>query len=121
MTAASSFGSTGESTKVQYPSPLPIILGVGSLVVSAFLVVLQISGNHSLTMHVLGYVFSPFGVVGALAWARSEHLKRSDNPWYDVSRGERTLTTLQALAAFSFLVGVVHAWQIGVILTQGMG
>jgi len=106
---------------VEYPSPLPIVVGLVSLVVSTFLVVLQISGNHSLTMHALGYIFSPFGVVGALAWARNEHLKRSDNPWYDVIRGERTITILQALAAFSFLIGAVHAWQIGVILTQGMG
>ena len=121
MTTINALGLTAESEKVEYPSHLPVILGLVSLVLSTVLVVLQFLSNHSLTMHFLGYVLSPFGVVGALAWARSEHLKRSDNPWYDVSRGERTLTVLQALAAFSFLAGAIHAWQIGVMLTQGMG
>ena len=121
MTMTNTLGLAAETNKVEYPSRFPVILGLISLSLSTVLVVTQLLDNDSLAIHVLGYVLSPFGVVGALAWARSEHLKRSDNPWYDVSRGERTLTVLQALAAFSFLAGAIHAWQIGVMLTQGMG
>ena len=108
-----------DTPRVQHPSVVTIVVGAIALISSVAILVSQLDAN-SLRMHVIGYLLTPFVVVGTLSFARHGHLKKSDNPWYDAFKGEKFLKLLQVLTAASFLVGLAHAWFIGVLVSQGM-
>jgi hypothetical protein len=108
-----------DTPKVEYPSVITIAVGGIALTASIAILLSQL-GENSLMMHVIGYLLTPFVVVGTLSFARHDHLKKSDNPWYDAFKGEKFLKLLQALTAASFLVGLAHAWFIGVLVSQAL-
>ena len=100
-------------------SVAPVIVSVVALLVSlAISVIAFIGKNHSLGIHGLGYLLSPFLVVGCLATERAIHLKKCNDPWYDAPRGMVFIKYLQILSALAFLVGAEHAWQLAVLLSR---
>jgi hypothetical protein len=119
MSFANSLNPISDTPKVEYPSAITIVIGAIALFASVAILVFQLDAN-SLRMHIIGYLLTPFVVVGTLSFARHGHLKKSDNPWYDAFKGEKFLKLLQILTAASFLVGLAHAWFIGVLVSQGL-
>ena len=91
------------------PSPLPLIVAIVALVASVSLAVLF---RDSLPAAIVGYLLTPFAVVGCLGWARGQHLNRLPDLWYDSTQGAKQLMMLQILSAVAFLVGFVHMWRI---------
>lgn len=55
-----------------------------------------------------GYLLTPFGVVGALGWARATGLRLLDDPWFDTVRWRAQLRRLQAASALAFGLAVPH-------------
>lgn len=115
------------------PSSLPDLLALAALVVSGLLALatapvatlseLPVLGatqgwfaegpgvalaDRPVAASVLGYLLTPFGVVAALAWARSAGLRKLDDPWFDRFRLRAQLRRLQVAAILAFLLAVPH-------------
>jgi hypothetical protein len=119
MTFANPINPSVDTPRVNHPSVITIVVGAIALAASIAILITQPNAN-SFAIHVIGYLLTPFVVVGTLSFARHSHLKKSDDPWYDTFKGEKFLKLLQVLTAASFLVGLGHAWFIGVIVSQGL-
>lgn len=79
-------------------------------VVGAFVPDLLVRGviDAPVVPALIGYAMTPFGVVLALAWARTAGLQRLDDPWFDASTWRQQVRRLQIAALLSFLVAGPH-------------
>lgn len=91
------------------PSPLPLIVAIVALIASVALAVLF---RDSFPAAIVGYLLTPFVVVGCVGWARGRHLNRLPDLWYDGPQGAKQLTMLQITSAVAFLIGFAHMWRI---------
>jgi len=129
-----------------HPSSLPDVIAVLALTVSAFLAlvtapetaltrmpVIGAAGSavagaavglveRSLTVSAaVGYLLTPFGVVGALAWARTAGVARLDDPWFDRVRLRNQMRRLQIMALLAFVLAVPHVVIIARAIQRTMG
>jgi hypothetical protein len=131
------------------PSSIPDLLAVASLVLSALIAVftapeatleripflsamaaplatgpsaaLVASSTRVVAASVVGYVFTPFAVVAALAWARAAGLAKLDDPWFDRSRLKAQMRRLQALALVAFTLAVPHVLILSRAIQASLG
>lgn len=61
----------------------------------------------------VGWLFTPFVVVGCLAWGRFRYVVESSDAWFDRPDGRRKLLVLQVLTLLAFLLSLPHVWRIG--------
>lgn len=90
-------------------SLLPLIVPSVGIVASIAVAALWRTGAGP----VVGWILTPFVVVGCLAWARFLVLSKSRDPWFDRADGRRKLRILQVLMMLAFVVSLAHVWRIG--------
>lgn len=61
----------------------------------------------------IGWILTPFVVVGCLAWARVLVVSKSSDPWFDRSDARKKLLVLQVLTLLAFTASLPHVWRIG--------
>ena len=62
---------------------------------------------------VVGWILTPFVVVGCLAWARILVVNKSSDPWFDRPDAQTKLRVLQVLTLLAFIASLPHVWRIG--------
>jgi len=90
-------------------STLPLIAAAVALVISIVAALTMRTGVGP----IVGWILTPFVVVGCLAWARFLFLSKSSDPWFDRTDGRRKLRILQVITLLAFLVSLPHIWRIG--------
>lgn len=90
-------------------SLLPIWVAGATLAVSSAIVFLFKSSPWPF----VGWVLTPFVVVGCLAWARILVVSNSSDPWFDRPDARKKLLVLQILTLLAFVVSLPHVWRIG--------
>ena len=98
---------------VTEPSKTPRYVAIGICVLS---ILIALIFDNSLVLSIMGYILTPFGVVGCLLWARAEDLKKSPDPYYDRTKGGfkkyTFIDTMQFATGVAFLIGIIHIWRI---------
>lgn len=61
----------------------------------------------------MGWILTPFVVVGCLAWARILVVNKSSDPWFDRPNAQTKLRVLQVLTLLAFIASLPHVWRIG--------
>lgn len=106
------------------PSRAPEIASVAALVLSLALVAVSsgdVGTGAAVTFAVIGYAFTPFGSVGALAVARRSGLKNLDDPWFDRIRLRSQMRLLQVLVLVSFFIAVPHVFVLARVIQGALG
>lgn len=125
--SAGSFAAT--AGRATFPSKAPEFLALGALLTSICLTsqlrsVLPfpaITPSSALSLATLGYLLTPFIVVGALVWARADGVRRQSNPWFDTLGLARQLRRLQLASLISFVVAFDHVTTIATWATARFG
>lgn len=112
-----------------FPSKAPEIVAVAALAVSLLLTTtvrdllpfLSLGVGSVRTVATVGYLLTPFVVVGSLVWARADGIQRQVDPWFDVLGLARQLRRLQAVALLSFIVAFDHVTTIATWATTIFG
>jgi len=119
------FGAPSSARTVVRPSRVPELVAGGALVASLALSLLGVGGSDSdgsaALLALLGYVLTPFGVVGALAVARRSGLASLDDPWFDRARLRGQMRLLQVLAIGAFLLAVPHIFVLARFVQGKLG
>lgn len=68
----------------------------------------------------IGYLLTPFGVVGALGRARATGLRLLDDPWFDAIRWRAQVRRLQIGSALAFGVAVPHVLVLARLIQAGV-
>lgn len=87
----------------------PIAVAVAALAVSVGLIFFRLGSFGPF----VGWLLTPFVVVGCLAWARILVVARSSDPWFDRPDARRKLRVLQGLTLLAFIASLPHVWRIG--------
>lgn len=128
------------------PSPLPDVIAIIGLVLSAVLALatapeatigrmpvigglasLAASGpgeliaSRAVTASLFGYLLTPFIVVGALAWARQAGLAKMDDPWFDRFKLRAQMRRLQSMTLFAFIFAIPHVVIIARAIQASIG
>lgn len=90
-------------------SVLPVIVAGIALGLSAALVIVRLGTAGPF----IGWILTPFVVVGCLAWGRALFVSKSSDPWFDRPDGRRKLLILQVMTLLGFLLSLPHVWRIG--------
>jgi len=98
-----------DTIKAQHLSPLPVFVAGAALVLSTILMVI----GRAWPLPLLGWILTPFVVVGCLVWARVLFVRSSTNPLFDRVAAKRILVVLQALTFVAFIASLPHVWRIG--------
>ncbi len=112
-------GSTIESEPTfvagepKYLSKLPLFAMLGILSAS---VALLIAPLNSELVPVIGYLLTPFASIGMLAWGTAADSKLRLDVWYDRKVG--ILIAIRVIAAISFVVGLVHMWDVATLIAR---
>lgn len=112
-----------------FPSKAPEIVAAVALGVSIVLTstvrellpILSLGAGSVRTIAVVGYLLTPFAVVGSLVWARADGISRQADPWFDVLGLGRQLRRLQVVALLSFIVAFDHVTTIATWATTVLG
>lgn len=97
------------AVRAQHLSSLPVFVAGGALVLSTFVMVV----GRVWPLPLLGWLLTPFVVVGCLVWARVLFLRASTNPLFDQVAARRLLVLLQAMTFVAFVASIPHVWRIG--------
>lgn len=115
----------GATRTVVRPSPLPEFLALASLAASGLVAYLsgdeRILGGIPVLAALAGYALTPFGVVAALAGARTAGLARLDDPWFDRTRLRGQMRRLQVLALLAFGAAVPHVFVLARAIQLALG
>lgn len=106
------------------PSRAPELASLAALAASLGLVALSsgdVGTGAAVTFALFGYVFTPFGVVGALAVARRSGLENLDDPWFDRIRLRSQMRLLQALVLVAFVIAVPHVFVLARVIQGALG
>lgn len=87
----------------------PIVVALVAIALSALLIFVRLGALGPF----IGWLLTPFAVVGCLAWARAIFVSKSSDPWFDRTDARRKLRVLQVLTFLAFLLSLPHAWRIG--------
>lgn len=90
-------------------SLLPVIVAGVALALSAALVFVRLGTAGPF----IGWILTPFVVVGCLAWGRALFVSNSSDPWFDRPDGRRKLLILQLMTLVGFVLSLPHVWRIG--------
>lgn len=90
-------------------SPLPVFVAGAALVASTVLMFV----GKAWPLPLLGWILTPFVVVGCLGWARVLVLKGSSDPWFDRAHAQTSVRLLQVLTFVAFVASIPHIWRIG--------
>jgi hypothetical protein len=107
------------------PPVIFVVVSAGALAISALLVF--VAGEFSfdwkifiksenLSLVILGYILSPFVPILSLAFLRNKDNQFRSNIFYDIGKGILLVRVASALAALSFLVGLLHIVRIAFVL-----
>lgn len=117
-TTASEAPSPGSSTPISVGihiprakklSSLPIYLAGIFLVLSTILMVL----GRAWPLPLVGWLLTPFAVVGCLMWARILMIRGLADPLFDQADARRKQLVLQLLTFVAFIASAPHIWRIG--------
>lgn len=112
-----------------FPSKAPESIAYLALAISVlltttfrdFLPFLTLGADAVQAIAFVGYLLTPFAVVGSLVWARADGIGRQSDPWFDVLGLARQLRRLQAVALASFIVAFDHVTTIATWATTRIG
>ena len=90
-------------------SPWPVLIAGAALLVSMALMFV----GKAWPLPAVGWLLTPFVVVGCLGWGRAQFIKNSADPWFDRDRGRGTVRVLQALTLVAFIASIPHIWRMG--------
>jgi len=107
--SSSGFGEFEPMGTAKRLSPLPVFVAAGALLASTALMFV----GKAWPLPAVGWLLTPFVVVGCLAWGRAQFIKSSADPWFDRDRGRGTVRVLQALTLVAFIASIPHIWRIG--------
>lgn len=88
---------------------VPTFVAIVALAASSALVVV----GRTWPLPLLGWLLTPFVVVGCLVWARALSIRSAANPMFDREEARKRLVVLQILTFLAFLVSLPHVWRIG--------
>lgn len=117
------------SSRASFPSKAPEFFAFVALLASLGLTS-QLRGadflpvftpSTALSLATLGYLLTPFAVVGALVWARADGVRRQSNPWFDTLGLARQLRRLQLASLLSFVIAFDHVTTIATWATARFG
>jgi hypothetical protein len=100
---------------------LPLVSAVAGPLASGPAGALAASSIAVVAASIVGYLLTPFAVVGALAWARSAGLAQLDDPWFDRIRLRAQMRRMQLLALLAFLLAVPHVFIIARAIQAAIG
>lgn len=116
------------SGQVTFPSKVPEILTLAALIVSLLLtswmrrvLPVALGADASLFVGLVGYLLTPFMVVGGLVWARADGIRRQADPWFDVLGLKAQLRRLQLAALIAFVIAFDHVTTIAQWATTRIG
>ena len=98
-----------DTVRAQHLSPLPVFVAGGALVLSTLVMVV----GRAWPLPLVGWLLTPFVVVGCLVWARVLFVRSSTNPLFDRIAAKRILMILQILTFVAFIASLPHVWRIG--------
>jgi len=93
----------------------PLALACALVAVSCALAIMILPALDTDTMlpeALVGYVLTPFGVTGALIFARRLDLGLQGNPAYLRLDGQRRVRLVGLVVGLSFIPAVLHIWYI---------
>lgn len=95
--------------KPRYASPLPVILGVVGILLSAGIAYF-LAELGAEWWSIVGYAFTPLLVVLATGWDAISQMSGRKDSWFVI----RPLFSkvLRILAGVSIVIGVIHIWRI---------
>ena len=103
-------------TQVKRPSWVPLIVSVVAITLS--LSIYLVKELRFSPLIYLGYVFTPFLPILALAFARSQDTKARSNVFYDLSKGKKIVTTTLYASIIGFVIAIPVMYHIASKLSQ---
>ncbi len=101
--------SVSADQTVQYPSKLPLIVGIVLFLAGTALVPAAFY-FEARWLFVVGYVLTPLSILFCVAWDSLSQRAGSKNPWFAVSK--KLSRGLRILAGVSFVPALAHIWFI---------
>jgi hypothetical protein len=116
LAAPSAYEEALSSGAPRNASKLPLI--VSGLCILSSIAIYVIFPHDAMLFSIIGYLLTPIGGALSLAWGQALDVSGRRDVWYSPSSS--LMMVLKIMAVLSFVIGIVHMWNIASIIAASV-